>query len=176
MEFAVLGWGPDGPTLRLDHEEFAYAGKFVMSQTGKAVAREGDDVVGAVATSPDRTDESTLRIRYVTVRSDRRGEDVGPRLLRFVAERARAEAFEEVCVAVNNPFAFEAASKAGFRFTGEETGVAELVMRYAPADRETESYQAGLDVFRDRDLSAAEREFLADRRGSDPPATLHPSR
>ncbi|MHB9285804.1 GNAT family N-acetyltransferase [Halobacteriales archaeon Cl-PHB] len=175
MEFAVLGWGPDGPTLGLDHEVFAYAGKFVMSQTGKAVARDGEELVGAVATSPDRTDESTLRIRYVTVRKDRRGEEIGPRLLRFVAEAALDEGYEDVCIAVNNPFAFEAASKAGYHYTGEETGVAELVMAFGPEDRSAAAYRAGLDVYRERDLSTREVEFLASREGSDPPATLHPS-
>ncbi|ERH03826.1 MAG: hypothetical protein J07HR59_00951, partial [Halorubrum sp. J07HR59] len=37
MEFTVLGWPPEAPTLRLDFRTFAYAGKFVMSTTGKAV-------------------------------------------------------------------------------------------------------------------------------------------
>ena len=41
MEYVVLGWPSDGPTLRLDYRQFAYAGKFVMSNTGKAVAYEG---------------------------------------------------------------------------------------------------------------------------------------
>ncbi|MUV90296.1 GNAT family N-acetyltransferase, partial [Halapricum sp. CBA1109] len=49
MEYALLGWADDGPTLRLDHERFAYAGKFVMSATGKAVARADGDVLAAAA-------------------------------------------------------------------------------------------------------------------------------
>jgi len=131
MECILLGWPPDGPTLSLDHERFAYAGKFVMSATGKAVARE-DGTVGAVAFSADRTDETCLRLRYVTVRDDRRGEGIGPRLLRFVSERAREHGYESVRIAVNNPFAYEACSRAGFAFTGQETGLAELVLDYRP--------------------------------------------
>lgn len=41
MRYAVLGDHHDGPTLLLDWEAFSYAGKFVMSNTGKAVAYEG---------------------------------------------------------------------------------------------------------------------------------------
>ncbi len=87
MEFALLGWPEDGHRLRLDHEHFAYAGKFVMTATGKAVV--GDDgVVAAAAFDADRTDPDTLCIRYVTVRDDRRGEGIGSDLLRFVREQA----------------------------------------------------------------------------------------
>lgn len=176
MEFAVLGWPPDGPQLRLDHEQFRYAGKFVMTQTGKAVARE-DGIVAAVAFNLDHTDDGTLRLRYVTVRDDRRGEGIGPRLLRFTAERARERGFQSVLIAVNNPFAFEAAYRAGFVFTGEATGLAELLCRYLgdPAPAETPAdragrYRAGLDRYRERDLSEAETAFLDGR--SDPPSVV----
>jgi GNAT superfamily N-acetyltransferase len=172
MEFELLGWPADEPTLRLDHERFSYAGKFVMSQTGKSVAR-GDDgtVLGAVAFDPDRTDGATLRLRYVTVRHDRRGEGIGSRLLSFTAERALERGFEGVRIAVNNPFAYEAAYRAGFGFTGERTGLAELVCAYG-ASRDATTYQSGLDRYRERDLSAAEREFLEQRANADPPAVV----
>ena len=87
MEWRLLGWPPDGPTLRLDHRRFSYAGKFVMTATGKAVLwnptaasdREYDDaVLAAVAFNADRTAPETLWLRYVTVRDDRRGEASGP--------------------------------------------------------------------------------------------------
>ena len=87
----MLGWPPDGPTLRLDYRRFSYAGKFVMSNTGKAVVRDpgetsdreyDDAVLAAVAFNDDRTDSSTLWLRYVTVRNDRRGEGLGPQLCR----------------------------------------------------------------------------------------------
>ncbi len=163
MEYLVVGWPADGPTLRLDHTEFRYAGKFVMSSTGKAIARE-EDIVGAVAFDPDRSNEDRLRVRYITVRDDRRGEGIGPRLLRFTAERARSRDFRQVEIAVNNPFAYEAAYRAGFVFTGEETGIAELRCEYHPgADRSTQRYQTGLDVYRRRDLTAKEEAFLAAR-------------
>lgn len=180
MEFAVLGWPPDGPTLQLDYRRFSYAGKFVMSSTGKAVARtiardgDGDDggVLAAVAFNEDRTDQSTLWLRYVTVRDDHRGEGLGPQLVRFVTERARDCGYERVKIAVNNPFAYEALYKAGFVYTGDETGVAELVL-VAPGDRTDDSYQAGLDRYRDRDLSEAEESFL-DRRTGEPPPDVVP--
>ncbi|WP_255149952.1 GNAT family N-acetyltransferase [Halorarius halobius] len=167
MEFALLGWPPDGPTLRLDWERFSYAGKFVMSATGKAVVREGeptdgefdDHVLGAVAFNEDRTDAGALWLRYVTVREDRRGEGLGARLCAFTAARAEARGYERVRIAVNNPFAYEALYKAGFGFTGRETGLAELVLE-RPGDRSTDRYRGGLARFRERDLSASERAFL----------------
>jgi GNAT superfamily N-acetyltransferase len=171
MEYAVLGWPPDGPTLRLDHEQFSYAGKFVMSSTGKAVVREGEDVLGAVAFNEDRTDADRLWLRYVTIRKDRRGEGLGARLAAVTARRARDRGYDRVAIAVNNPFAYEAFWKAGFGYTGEETGIAELVLEL-PADRDPGTYQAGFDVFRDRDLSSDEESFLAKREGATPPAVV----
>ncbi|MFC7141286.1 GNAT family N-acetyltransferase [Halosimplex aquaticum] len=217
MEYVLLGWPADGPTLTLDYREFSYAGKFVMSNTGKALVRDpaerasgaedeanpdepagppvtadgdaADDVVAAAAFNEDRTDSGTCWIRYITVREDRRGDGIGPRLAAFVAERARERGYDRARIAVNNPFAYQALYRAGFRFTGEETGVAELVLdrplgesgtdsggSAASADRSRETYQAGLDVYRERDddpeapaLSAEERAFLDEKRGADPP-------
>lgn len=168
MECRVVGWPDNGPSLDLDHERFAYAGKFVMTRTGKTVAEEGDEPLAAVAFSRDRTDDAVWWVRIVTVRHDRRGEGIGPLLLDFTAARL-LERGRAVRIAVNNPFAYEAAYKAGFGYTGEETGVAELVLE-RPDDRDTEAYRAGLDVYCARDgLSAAEREFLAERDGTVPP-------
>ena len=212
---ALLGW-PPGPRLRLDHRRFAYAGKFVMSSTGKAVvlAPPTDDersedtgtlegalldetdrerleeladgeawsldasVVAAVAFSPDRTDPGVLWIRYVTVRSDRQGEGLGPRLLAFVRDRAAERGYERVRIGVNNPFSYEAAYRAGFGWTGEETGLAELVCEWpAPDGRSAERYREGFDRFRgtDRESSEAERSFLKGREGASPPAVVRPS-
>ncbi|WP_302081018.1 GNAT family N-acetyltransferase [Salinibaculum rarum] len=185
MEFTLLGWPDDGPTLRLDHEQFSYAGKFVMSTTGKAVVRTddvtksdagdgpfADNVLAAVAFDADRTDPDTLRCRYITVRTDRRGEGIGPRLLRFLTERARANGYDRVSIAVNNPFAYEAAYRAGFAFTGETTGLAELVCASPPTEGGRERYQRGLDRYRERDLTDAEEQFLAAR--VEPPETVDP--
>jgi GNAT superfamily N-acetyltransferase len=173
MEFSLLGWPPDGPTLELDWRRFSYAGKFVMSSTGKTVVRTGPDgdVVGAVAFNEDRTDPDTLWLRYVTVREDYRGEGVGPPLLSFTVAAARERGYERIRIAVNNPFAYQAAYKAGFGFTGEETGIAELVLQ-VPAERDAETYQRGLDVFRARDLDEDERSFLDAKADSDPPAVV----
>ncbi len=191
METVLLGWPPDGPTLRLDYRRFSYAGKFVMSTTGKAVVRQSagdrddptdrtggdeefdDDVLAAVAFNADRTDPETLWIRYVTVRDDRRGEGLGPRLCRFLTDRAGDRGYERIQIAVNNPFAYEALYRAGFAFTGEETGLAELLLS-RPADgpaenRSKERYRAGFDRYRERELSAAERAFLERKANGAPP-------
>lgn len=183
MEFEVLGYPPDAPTLRLDHEQFAYAGKFVMSSTGKAVARDpgehardGPDwaengIAGATSFSEDRDDPSRVRIRYVTVREDRRGEGIGPRLLRFSAERLREE-YDTVEIAVNNPIAYEACYRAGFGYTGEQAGIAELRMAYDPGQADGERYRAGFAQFRERDLPPA-HDAICDRyENSDPPAVV----
>ncbi len=168
MELELLGWPPDGPTLRLDWRRFSYAGKFVMSSTGKAVAREDGDVVAALAFNEDRTDPDVLWFRYVTVREDRRGEGIGPRLLSFGLERARERDYDVVKIAVNNPFAYEACYHVGFRFTGETTGLAELVLSW-PSEADPDAYQAGLDRYRERDLSTEESAFLDRKSGAEPP-------
>ena len=217
MEYAVLGWPEENPKLRLDHRAFSYAGKFVMSNTGKAVVREpdaeppasadagantpgtgantpgtgantpdadrpdpatdapdrdwvdDDSIVAAVAFNEDRTDPATAWLRYVTVRQDRRGAGLGALLCRFATARLSDRGYERVHIAVNNPFAFHALYKAGFGYTGEETGLAELLL-VAPSDRPSEGYRSGLDAYRERDdLSEAERDFLAAKTDADPP-------
>ncbi|MFC6717584.1 GNAT family N-acetyltransferase [Natrialbaceae archaeon GCM10025810] len=218
MEFELLGWPPDGPTLRLDYRRFSYAGKFVMTSTGKAVARndadgwadredvrdDGEDsesgrndfedrgdgredlegerdgrdgrrgeIVGAVAFNEDRTDEDALWLRYVTVARERRGEGIGPRLCAFVRDRAAARGYDRIRIAVNNPYAYEALYRAGFAYTGETTGIAELVLEYevGTADdppRDT-AYRAGLREYRDRDLSEEERAFVDRHLEAGPP-------
>ena len=174
MEYDLLGWPPDGPKLRLDHERFSYAGKFVMTNTGKAVAREDGEIVAAAAFNEDRTDSSTLWLRYVTVDRERRGEGIGPELLARVRDRALERGYDRLRIAVNNPFAYEALYRTGFAYTGETTGIAELVLEHpTPIDdgdwNERERYQIGLEEFRERDLSDAEVEFLESREGSRPP-------
>lgn len=169
MEYNILGQSPDGPTLDLDYREFAYAGKFVMSKTGKSVAVEDGSVVGAVAFSPDYDDERVVRFRYVTVRDDRRGEGIGSRLLRYTAESLSAE-YDDVTIAVNNPVAYRACYRAGFTFTGHETGIAEVLLRYNPDENShRERYCEGLARFEDRDLPREQRAVF-DR--EEPPPTV----
>jgi GNAT superfamily N-acetyltransferase len=198
MEFALLGWPPEGPTLRLDYRRFSYAGKFVMSTTGKAVVRDGDaaaslapieadtpdaldpsvfddSVLAAAAFNEDRTDPGVLWVRYVTVARERRGEGLGPRLVAFVADRAEERGYRRLRIAVNNAFSYEAMYKAGFVYTGRETGLAELVLE-RPGQRDRASYQCGLDVFRERDVSGPEATFLAEHEGADPPALVEAPR
>lgn len=203
MRFELLGWPAEGPTLRLDWKQFSYAGKFVMSSTGKAVLRERpaeashraepeagedytDDILAAVAFNEDRTDDGTLWLRYVTVRGDRRGEGLGPELVVNTVERATERGYEWINIAVNNPFAYEALWKAGFGFTGEETGIAELVLGYPRADAieghvdatsAIESYRDGIERLEARDgLTETEQQFLAARRDAEPPAPIDRSR
>ena len=189
VEFELLGHPPDAPTLRLDYEQFAYAGKFVLSGTGKAVVRdpkeragttptdpefEGGEtgLVGATSFSADRGAAGRVRIRYVTVRADRRGEGIGPRLLRFTAETL-LERFDAVAIAVNNPIAYRACYRAGFVWTGEETGIAELLMRYAPDTRpDPERYRAGFAVFADRDLPDRHRSVVERHADGVPPSPV----
>jgi len=210
MRFELVGWPEDGVKLALDYRAFSYAGKFVVTNTGKAVAlaptdadtnpesepgdggdgdgdSDGDDprpppatdvedvvdpdghVLGAIAFNADRTDPDTWWLRYVTVRGDRRGEGIGPRLVAFTTDRLRERGVERVRIAVNNPYAYEALYRAGFAFTGEETGIAELVLSFPATDDSRETYQTGLDLFRERGPDADERAFLDRKSGADPP-------
>jgi GNAT superfamily N-acetyltransferase len=173
MEFVVLGGPESGPTLSMDHRRFPYAGKFVMSNTGKAVARMDGEVLAAVAFSEDRTDETAVWLRYVSVRRDRQGEGLGPRLCRFVTDRIRDQGYRSVYIAVNNPVAYEALYRAGFGFTGRETGIAELVL-VSPDERSTEAYRAGYELFADRDLDEANTAVLERHRDGDPPPIVEP--
>jgi GNAT superfamily N-acetyltransferase len=174
MDVVVLGGADGGPSIRLDHEAFAYAGKFVMTNTGTALARERGSVIGAAAFNRDRTDGAVGWIRYITVRKGMRGNGVGSVLLDRLAERTLAGvgdsgAFSRVRIAVNNPFAYEAAYKAGFGYTGERTGIAELVLE-RPGGTDPEGYHRGMSLFGERtDLTDTEERFVSSRRGADPP-------
>lgn len=171
MEFQVLGFPPDGPTLDLDWRAFSYAGKFVMSHTGKAVLRD-DEILAAAAFDGDRQAEDRAWIRHLTVRADRRGEALGPTLARSVITVLRDRGYDTVRMAVNNPIAYRAGYRAGFQFTGAETGLAELVLEFPGTGEAT--YLAGLDRFADRDLPAEQAELLASwRADGDPPAPVN---
>ena len=205
MFHRLLGWPPDGPRLRLDYRAFAYAGKFQGPDTGVTVTLDpqatptaelelseagpppadppvdrawttpDEPVVAAVACNADRTDESVVWLRYVSVRRDRRGEGIAPRLAAFTAARAADAGFETARIAVNNVFSYDALWKAGFRDTGRETGLAERVLERptaTPAPADPETYRAGLRAFADRERSEAEASFLARRRASGPPARI----
>jgi len=202
MEFAVLGWPADEPTLRLDYRQFSYAGKFVTGN-GIAVVRGAvsgdhatgveslpelpddldasefaDNVLAACAFNADRTDSNTLWLRYLTVRRDLRGSglELGPRLVVFITNRAVEREYKKVRIAVNNVFSYHALYKAGFADTGRETGLAELVLERPvdePATRSTATYQAGLDSFGERStLSDAEQSFINEHANAEPPALV----
>lgn len=178
VEFVLLGWPVDGPTIRLDHREFAYAGKFVTADTGKAIVRDpaipdssdeyDREILAAASFSPDRTDDTIEWLRYVDVRADHRGEGLGARLARYAVERILDRDTDTVRIAVNNPFAFHALYKAGFGFTGAEAGLAEVILS-TDSPHTAETYQAGLAIFADRDLPQEACAFLASKAGGDPP-------
>ncbi|GGL21338.1 N-acetyltransferase [Halarchaeum grantii] len=180
MQFAVLGAPPDAPRIRLDWRRFRYAGKFVTRDAGKAVAvedgvleradwppdardAEAEGVLGAVSFSPSRDDADTAVLRYVTVRDDRRGDGIGARLCAFAADRLLGM-HDRVRIDVNNPYAYEAAYKAGFGYTGERVGRHELVLE-RPCAARAANYAAGLDAYRERDLTPDEVAFLDARDG-----------
>jgi len=150
MEYSVLGFAADGPTLSLDWERFSYAGKFQMSSTGKAVLAD-DGVLAAAAFSADREQPERAWIRYLTVRKDHQGGGLGARLARQVTRTLLERGYTQVSIAVNNPIAYRALYKAGFHFTGRETGIAELVLSY-PGPRDPATYRAGLTRFAKREL------------------------
>ena len=182
MEFELLGSDAVGPTLELDHEQFAYAGKFGTGRTGTTLLRTDGDasttdepgseskitdaepdgsgprILAAACFNRNHAAPETARIRYVTVRRDRRGEGLGTVLL-AVTGRELSRRHDRVAIAVNNPVAYRACYKAGFAFTGEETGMSELRLVYE-GDRSVERYEAGLDQFRERDLPADQRAVL----------------
>lgn len=162
-----------------------------MSSTGKAVAADEDGEfaefrvpddptreyvapVGAVAFNEDRTDSGALWLRYVTVRRDRRGEGVGPRLCAFVVAGAAERGYDRIRIAVNNAYSYEALHKVGFAWTDRETGIAELVLERPtsePADADPGTYREGLATIADRDdVDDAERAFADRKRDRGPPA------
>lgn len=173
MEFAFLGGLEEGPTLRLHHEEFAYAGKFVMSNTGKIVARaDSDKILGAIAFNQNHDEPTTAVLRYVTVSESRRGEGIGPTLLRFAGDEL-SDRYESVTIAVNNPIAYEAAYRAGFIWTGGQRGIAELELVYQPdSTPDTERYQEGFGIFGERDLPPEQQRLVDRYEDSEPPAVV----
>jgi len=188
VQFRLLGWPEDSPRLDLDHERFAYAGNYRTGRTGLGAALSEDadvhddgewaasaDAVVAVASfDEDRAADGAVRVRYVSVRSDRRGEGIGSNLLAFVVDRALDRGYERVRIGVNNPIAYQASYRAGFAFTGEESGMGELVLEAPAADRSITRYRDGLDRFTERELPAEQRSVLERHRdGQPPPVTSH---
>lgn len=190
MEYAVIATPDDALGLRLDWERFSYAGKFVMTTTGKAVAvedgvlkdsdwppdpreAEADGVVAAVSFNRDRNDAGTAWLRYVTVRGGDRGRGIAPRLCAMTVDWLLSEfSVSRVQIAVNNPYAFDALYKAGFGWTGKKTGLQERVLEFpTPGDRKTQ-YASGLRSYLDADISEDERDFIKSRISRGPPPVV----
>lgn len=189
MEYAVIATPDDALGLRLDWARFSYAGKFVMTNTGKAVAVEASvledpewppdpqdaqaaGVVGAVSFNRDRTDPDTAWLRYVTVRDTVRGQEIAPRLCAMTVDWLHDEMnVSRVRIAVNNPYAFEALYKAGFGWTGEETGLRERVLEFPPPSRQDVAgqYRGGLRSYLETDVTPEERAFIGSRLSRGPP-------
>jgi len=159
VQHGFVGGYSEAPPLGLDHERFAYAGKF-DGKEGKFLTRDGADLVAALSFSPDRAHENAARIRYIDVRRDRRNEGIASSLLRYAADSLHRR-YDTVRIGVNRPFAYAAAYNADFGWTGETSGIAELVMEHpAPED---DRYEEGLREFVGRDLSEDGEEFVRRR-------------
>lgn len=167
MDFSIRGWPEEGPTIELDWRSFSYAGKFVMSNTGKAVVTRDGTILGALSFSEDRTDSNRAWIRYVTVRDDVRGRGIGARLTAFGVARLRSR-YDRIRIGANNPYSYEAFYKAGFGYTGERSGLAELVLE-VPSERPPRRYQRGHARYLQRDLEPEVRDFAIGRIDGGPP-------
>ena len=162
MDFEIVGYPGDEVSLDLSHEDFSYAGKFGVSDTGKSVLREDDEIVGAVAFDRDRTDDDVVKLRCIEVKAGMRGEGRGSKLARFTTSRLLGEGVEKVKISVNNPYSYHAMYKAGFEYTGEKRGLRDFVLEYPAYD--SEGYGEGLKKFLEiDDLSEEERGFVEER-------------
>ncbi|MEF8855866.1 MAG: hypothetical protein V5A16_00440, partial [Haloplanus sp.] len=73
--------------------------------------------------------------------------------------------------------AYVAAHRAGFAFTGRETGLAELVCERPterPAPRDADAYRDGLARYRERDLAPDAAVRLDEKYEAGPPSVVDP--
>lgn len=187
MKYAVIATPDDALGFRLDWKHYSYAGKFVMTNTGKAVAAdstvlgqsgwppsarvaETDGVYAAASFNRDREDGDVAWIRYVTVRDDRQGEGIAPRLCAATTGwLLDSWDVSRVRIAVNNPYAYDALYKAGFGWTGEETGLRERILEHPTPPDAVGRYGDGLRSYLDAEPTDAERAFVDDRLDRGPP-------
>ena len=167
MEYAVISFPGEEHHLALDYREFPYAGKFVSNNLGVAVAREEGELLAVASFNEDRSAGDTARIRTISVRTDRQGEGIGTDLLAGLQRWLRDRGFERIRMAVNNPHAFQAAYKAGFCYTGEQSGLSELVMEL-PGMRSVAAYRAGMALFDDL-VPEDMQTYVDEREHGDPP-------
>lgn len=155
FRYEFLGWPDDDPTIDISHERFAYAGKFILPDTGKAIVRSSQlgshSIKGAVAFNDDRGVPDAARVRYITVSESARGRRLGPKLALFIQDQIIGQQYSLVRIAVNNPIAYEAMYRAGFYYTGETRQLNEVVLSTS-ASRSTSKYKTGLQTFDKDDL------------------------
>jgi GNAT superfamily N-acetyltransferase len=162
VRIEIRGTPEGGPPVDLDHNKFRYAGKFNMTTTGKALLFDREECGGVISFSTDRSCNNRIWVRYISVRDDYQASGIGPRFLRTTVTELLDHA-QTIRIAVNNPFAYVAAYKAGFVFTGKQTGIAELLLEH-PGTLTIDVYRTGLELFRDADhLSAVERSFVEEK-------------
>ncbi len=165
----------EATSIVLPQEEFAYAGQYRMQRYGKAVLTRRPDlptaaaaIIAALTTDRHRVHHDRLVVRTIDVRRAERGNGWGPLLLRSVLPAVATAGYTTVQINVNNPFAYIAACKAGFGWTGRTTGLAELMMT-RPTDRPSTwsrgRFIAGLSLYRRRRLATASRGLIARYRG-----------
>ncbi len=154
VEFEFVG----SKRLLLDHESFSYAGKYRLP-TNKVVARDCEgDVVAALSYDEDRVDEAA-RIRYLSVRDDHQQEGVAQGLVEYAAERLLEE-YDAVKISVNNPYAYEAVHRAGFRYTGGGGPQNEVVLQRPLETAEEDGYAKGLRRLLEADLPEEQSRYI----------------
>ncbi len=147
--------------LTVSHETFPFAGKFGRRATGTAIGLRGDEIVAALSFSPDRTDETCCRIRFLAVRRDRQREGLATTLVREFTAWALSEGYETVRISIDSPFAAVAVARAGFVFTGDTAPRGEVVFRY-PGNGEL-TLEAALRCLLERPLSVEQEHFIRAR-------------
>lgn len=159
--FSISSLSGESDDLELPHQQFPFAGKFGRRQTGTAILSEEGELVGAIAFSPDRTDETTCRIRYLAVRRDRQQEGIATDLVATFTDWAVDGEFERVCIAADTPYAAVAVARAGFAYTGEVAPRGEVVFCY-PGDGDTH-LESALSRLLERSLPTAQERFIRAR-------------
>ncbi len=156
--FAVTSHPGEPDDLDLDHETFPFAGRFGRTRTGTAVVSVGDEVVAAIAFSPDRRDDTRCRVRHWAVRRDRQGVGHGPSIADRFADWALTTGYRSVAVGAETPYAAVALDRAGYAYAGERGPQGEVVF-VRPASAPSHTLADALTALLDGDLPEAQRRY-----------------